>query len=320
MSAIVLECIMKEKNYLLHVALVYAAFGKPVFPCCVKDKAPLIHGGFKAASTYPEQLRSWWKKWPDALIGLPTGKATGIFVLDVDLDPARGINGEQSLYALVAQYGDLPETKAIRTRRGGRHLYFKWEPGIGNSTGKCGSGLDIRGEGGYVIVPPSPGYTVIRDADPVKAPEWLIKFLVNPNPPRQAQSVLTANSDGAPYGKAALAGLIEQMRGAADGNWNDTLNAVSFRFGQLVAGGELPETVGKQLKQAARETGTAKPGDETKLQRTFRSGFESGLKNPDNAQQRQLNGNRPVSTAKAAIQLPNGESPAIEATVKTVRA
>jgi hypothetical protein len=52
------------------------------------------------------------------------------------------------------------------------------------------------------------------------------------------------------------------MRGARDGNWNNTLNAIAFRFGQLVAGGELPETAGEQLKQAARETGTAKLGDE----------------------------------------------------------
>ena len=101
---------MNNKNSLLQAALDYAASGKPVFPCRVKDKAPLVPGGFKAASKDPEQLRLWWNKWPDALIGMPTGKTTGVFVFDIDVDTARGIDGENSLSALIAQYGDLPET------------------------------------------------------------------------------------------------------------------------------------------------------------------------------------------------------------------
>jgi hypothetical protein len=309
---------MKENNFLLQAALDYAASGKPVFPCRVKDKAPLIPGGFKAATKDHNRISAWWKKWPDALIGMPTGEATGIFVLDIDHDPPRGIDGERSLSALVAQYGDLPKTKNVRTRRGGRHLYFLMEPEIGNSSGKIGSGLDIRGEGGYVIVPPSPGYTVIQDAEPVKAPEWLIKLLVKPKYEAQLQKAepLTIYGD-TPYGKVALAGLIEQMRGAADGTWNDTLNAVSFRFGQLVAGGELPENADEKLKQTARETGTAKPGDEIKLQKTFLSGFEAGLRNPERS--RQENGSPSASSVKIAAQSFNRE-PLVEATVTTVQA
>ena len=99
---------MTETNSLLHAALAYAASGKPIFPCRVKDKAPLIPGGFKAATKDPDQLQLWWNKWPDALIGMPTGEASGTFVLDVDIDPARGIDGEKSLSTLVSQYGDLP--------------------------------------------------------------------------------------------------------------------------------------------------------------------------------------------------------------------
>ena len=306
---------MKENNSLLQAALAYAASGKPVFPCRVQDKAPLIPGGFKAASIAPEQLRIWWNKWPDALIGMPTGKATGIFVFDIDIDPARGIDGERSLSSLIEQYGDLPETKTIRTRRGGRHLYFLMEPGIGNSTGKIGSGLDIRGEGGYVIVFPSPGYKAIRNADPAKAPEWFINLLIKPKYKAQQQHAPSRTlANGTQYGRTALASLIGQMRGAGDGNWNDTLNAVAFRLGQLVAGGELPETVGEPLKQAARETGTAKPGDEVRLQKTFRSGFESGLKNPDRAPRKANN----TPPARTTAQL--SDPPAIEATVNTVRA
>jgi len=304
MAAIVLESIMNKNNFLLQAALSYAVSGKPVFPCRVKDKAPLIPGGFKAASKDPEQIHSWWNKWPDALIGMPTGEGTGIFVVDVDIDPARGVDGEQSLSNLVARYGGLPDTKNIRTRRGGRHMYFTMEPGIGNSTGKYGIGLDIRGEGGYVIVPPSPGYTVICNKAPAKAPDWLIKLLVKPTrETKQSSTLPPVNIDGTQYGKAAFAGLIGQMRSAVDGNWNDTLNTVAFRFGQLVAGGELPDAAGEQLKQAARETGTAKPGDETRLQRTFRSGFESGLKNTDSAPRQETS-----------------KPPIVEATVNTVKA
>ena len=303
---------MNKSNYLLNAALVYAVSGKPVFPCRAKDKAPLIPRGFKAATDDTEQLRLWWTKWPDALIGMPTGKATGIFVLDVDYDAERGIDGEQSLSALVAQYGELPETKTIRTRRGGRHLYFLMEPGIGNSTGKCGVGLDIRGEGGYVIVPPSPGYTNINDADPAKAPDWLINLLR-----KQKYGAPPANCSGTSYGKTALAGLIDQMRVAIDGNWNDTVNTVAFRFGQLVAVNELPATAGEYLKQAARETGTAKPGDETKLQKTFRSGFEAGMRNPYGAPPRQVNG---IPSIPAVPQFPNGEPPTVETTVSIIPA
>ena len=313
---------MNKNNFLLNAALVYAMSGKPVFPCRAKDKAPLVNGGFKAATDDTEQLRLWWSKWPDALIGMPTGKATGIFVLDVDSDPERGIDGEHSLSALVAQYGELPETKTIRTRRGGRHLYFLMEPGIGNSAGKYGIGLDARGEGGYVIVPPSPGYTLIHDADAAKAPEWLIALLRNRKyeaPPRQVKE-LPSNCGGTPYGKAAIVGLVDHMRVAIDGNWNDTLNAVAFRFGQLVAVNELPATAGEYLKQAARETGTAKPGDETKLQKTFCSGFEAGLRNPYGVPLRQANGNTSVPTVKAVAHFPNSLPPEIETTVSIVRA
>jgi len=175
--------------------------------------------GEKMQLIFPTRL--WWNKWPDALIGMPTGKATGVFVFDIDIDTAREIDGVQSLSVLIAEYGDLPETKTVRTRRGGRHQYFQWEPGIDNSTGKCGVGLDIRGEGGYVIVPPSPGYTVILDTAPAKAPEWLINLLIKPH--YEAPQMRAELLNGTPYGNTALAGLIEQMRNAGDGRWNDTL-------------------------------------------------------------------------------------------------
>jgi hypothetical protein len=138
-------------NPKLQAALAYAAKGKPVFPCGI-NKKPLVAGGFKSATTDPAQIREWWTKWPDASIGMPTGTATGVFVLDVDLP-----DGPASLEALEAKHGKLPPTLTQKTGGGGRQYFFTYPEGrkVKNSTSKIGPGLDIRGEGGYVILPPS---------------------------------------------------------------------------------------------------------------------------------------------------------------------
>ena len=131
----------------LDKALMLAEKGIQVFPCS-KDKKPLTPNGFKDATTDENQIRKWWSQSPYALIAMPTGETTGIFVLDVD-----GTEGEESLKALEAKYGSLPLSRTIKTRReGGRHIYFKHTPGLGNSVKKLGPGLDTRGDGGYVII------------------------------------------------------------------------------------------------------------------------------------------------------------------------
>lgn len=65
-------------------ALAYAAKGVPVFPCDPAKKKPLTKHGFKEASTDPATIAEWWERWPNAMIGMPTGKASGVWVLDVD--------------------------------------------------------------------------------------------------------------------------------------------------------------------------------------------------------------------------------------------
>jgi RecA-family ATPase len=138
---------------MLEHALAYLRHGRPVFPCG-QDKAPLTAHGFKDASADPETVAAWWGRWPDALIGLPTGQITGTVVLDVDR--REGIDGDDALAALAARLGPLPETVEALTPSGGRHLYFK-HPGrpVPCSASRIGLGLDVRGDGGYVIAPPS---------------------------------------------------------------------------------------------------------------------------------------------------------------------
>jgi hypothetical protein len=166
------ECYRKRK------ALAYASKGIPVFPLKPGGKTPLTEHGFKDATTDEDQIRQWWSKWPDANIGLPTGKRSGLLVLDVD--PSEG--GYNSLADLHFGEGHkLPETFMVRTGGNGQHYYFTFpDEEIRNSTGLLGPGLDIRGEGGYVVVPPSTTtktYTVKKRLPLGPPPEWLLEKL-----------------------------------------------------------------------------------------------------------------------------------------------
>jgi hypothetical protein len=74
-------------------ALGYSQQGIPVFPADPLDKKPLINGGFKNATTDENQIRDWWQRWPNAMIAAPTGAASNMWVVDVDRDPVRNIDG-----------------------------------------------------------------------------------------------------------------------------------------------------------------------------------------------------------------------------------
>ncbi len=135
----------------MDAALAYAAKGIPVFPCKSDgSKAPLTAHGFKDAIADPDQVEAWWTKFPDAWIGMPTGKASGYDVLD--LDKKNGKDG----FAHVPGWKSLSPIIAI-TPSGSAHLFFKAD-GVTSSANVVANGVDTRGEGGYVIVPPSPGY------------------------------------------------------------------------------------------------------------------------------------------------------------------
>jgi len=132
-------------------ALALARRGMAVFPCAVRDKTPLTEHGCRDASIDLEVVERWWHQEPNANIGIATGAVSHCFVLDVD-----GEKGENALKQLEAEFGQLPPTVESITGGGGRHLFFEL-PGttVRNSTSKIGSGIDIRGEGGYVVAPPS---------------------------------------------------------------------------------------------------------------------------------------------------------------------
>lgn len=122
----------------------------PVFPVKVRGKDPLTAHGYLDATADPEQISAWWARWPLANIGLATGAASGVFVLDLD----RKYGGLVALGLLEDELGPLPPTPRVRSGDGGLHHYLAYQPGIGRY--KTGwPGVEVLGDGGYVILPPS---------------------------------------------------------------------------------------------------------------------------------------------------------------------
>ena len=184
-------------------ARVYARRGWPVFPvhiavrggcscgkpaCTNKGKHPQTAHSFYDATTDEDVIRTWGEvDYPRANIGIRTGKDSGLVVLDIDLNKS----GEESLRQLEAQYESLPETVTVVSGGGGRHLYFQHPGGlVPTTTGKLGSGLDTRGDGGYIIAPPSwhvstQRYRWAPDKNPEQVqlapfPAWLLDLLQKP--------------------------------------------------------------------------------------------------------------------------------------------
>jgi hypothetical protein len=159
---------------LARAALAYARRGMPVFPCEPLGKRPLTRDGFWDASADIGVVERWWSRWPRANVGVPTGERSGLLVLDVD--PRDG--GLKSLEELEEAFDTLPPTTRARTGSGGEHVFFRYpDGGVRNSASWVGPGLDVRGEGGYVVVPPSRTggpYRWTERTPLAEAPAWLL--------------------------------------------------------------------------------------------------------------------------------------------------
>jgi len=173
--------------------------------------------GFHDATTDASRITAWWNAHPEANIGIPTGERTRLLVLDVD-HPA-------GLDALEAEHGKLTATRTHSTGSGGMHYLYRYPAGehFGNSSGDLPDGLDIRGEGGYIIAPPSATtrpYTVLDRLPLADAPEWLLALLRRPH---SAPSVPASTGIGTetPRNPGPIGGPIP------DGRRNGTL----FKYG-----------------------------------------------------------------------------------------
>lgn len=163
-------------------ALRLAERGLRVFPCRPHDKRPATSHGLKDATVDPEVIDRWWRQVPSFNIGVATGAVSKILVVDVD-----DVDAEAELKKLEAQYSPLPSTVESVTARG-RHLFFQWpEREVRNSASKLAPGVDIRGDGGYVVVPPSlhpSGKRYSWSVDSANAlaavPDWLLEKITAP--------------------------------------------------------------------------------------------------------------------------------------------
>jgi hypothetical protein len=149
-------------NYNLAINLARA--GLPVFPCLEADglahdktgrpkgaKAPYTSAGFKDATVDPARITAWWQQFPNAVPGMPTGEASGISVIDGDLDRETGeTTGEAQIADL---HLDHPDAVHVRTQSGGVQVFYRHVPGAGTGSKKVASHVDTRGEGGYIIAP-----------------------------------------------------------------------------------------------------------------------------------------------------------------------
>ena len=286
----------------VEAALRYARRGWPVFPChhpsstsgcsCGNDgcaspgKHPRTRRGLLDASTHRSVIERWWSTWPEANVAIRTGtqgrRGLGLLVLDVD--PRHG--GETSLVQLVDQHGPLPATRTADTGGGGRHMYFAHLGGgtIRNSASALGPGLDVRGDGGYVVAPPSAhGSGATYRWGPIRTlappPDWFVEMLASPEPQRPAPDPSRTRQDPgvSAWAAAAVAGELDRLASAEEGRRNHVLNRAAFVLGQIVGGGHLDtDSVRAVLEEAGMATGL---GDrETRA--TVESGMRAGQRTP----------------------------------------
>lgn len=283
----------------LDAAVVYAHRGWAVFPChsragasgacscgvasCASPaKHPRVAGGLKSATTDNGQIEGWWARWPHANVAIRTGAVSGLVVVDVD--PDHG--GDASLERLVGEHDCLPASRVVRTGSGGRHLYFRHPGGVvRNDAGRrLGPGLDIRGDGGYVIAPPSRHvsggrYAVAGHGGTLpELPDWLQRLLRPPEPRRRAPAMeWRPGKDTSKWADAALQGELDRLLQAQPGMRNHTLNKVAYRLGQIIAGGGLDEgEVEGVLIDGAKAIGLG----EREAAATVHSGLTAGEESP----------------------------------------
>lgn len=271
-------------NDLFGWACTYAEDGYRVFPVTPEEKIPLgrlVPHGCKDATTDQDTLRVWWEAEPLANVGVATGN--GLVVLDVD-----GAPGRESLDAIIEKIGDPPETILVETGGGGLHYWFRARDGeeYRNATRWRGwPGIDLRGDGGYVVAPPSRhksgrNYVMVGGAD-VASTEWLSQIPTHPDARKQEvpRTLGAATTSDIPnsYARAAFERECGRLSIAAPGTRNDQLNRSAFSLGQLVASGALDEgTVRDGLTRAAAACGL----EDREIDRTITSGLARGLQEP----------------------------------------
>jgi hypothetical protein len=284
-------------DQLARAALEYAARGWPVFPIQRCGKIPLTEHGFQDASTDPTTIHGWWKRWPAANIGVATGARSGLVVLDVD----AGKGGFDSLRNLMAAVpGPALLTLVAGTGGGGIHLFYR-HPNhpVTNSAKRLrdtyGPGLDVRGDGGYVVVAPSvhpSGRRYEWQSDPHSIepwPAWLQAIITGPQPlspdqpprPIRLADRRRARTDFDFYWRMVLDRRLEVLDQTSS-HRNEAMNDAAFRMGQLIALGAPEDEIRAILIEAGEALRARGWADScAQLEATVDSGLAGGQAHPD---------------------------------------
>ncbi len=328
-------------------AVDYAKRGISVFPLQPGQKKPYGDTpGFHGASSDPELAAAWWagraplplKPGVDerrrlfasasANVGIATGEVSGFWVFDLD-----GPNAEAALQALIDVHGALPETVEQRTGAG-RHLCFAWDPrfNVRNSASVVGPNIDVRGNGGYIVAPPS-----IHPGDPAKgippgrqyawcarrapgeiafamAPDWLMQLVAPPEKPAEPAKPFTPQirtGRASRWGEACLNSSCRSVAAARPGKLLMSVFGYSAFIGGLVAGGEIERAYAKEaLIRAGFAQAAPKPWTEKRLSEIVENGLTKGELHPQTAPERRAfepaarrSAARAATPAEAALDL-----------------
>jgi hypothetical protein len=237
--------------------LTYAAAGWSIIPAAVDGKRALVQWKpFQTTIPDREQLRAWWRRWPRANLAVITGRLSGVVVVDVD--PRH--HGDQVLAELELAHGPLPTSAVVETPSGGWHVYLRHPGGhVTNSAGRIGSGVDVRGDGGLALLPPSRrgagAYRWIAGGAgqvPPMPPAWIA--LLRPPPPRRPAPPVGLQPGGSSRDAARMAGVLAVLADAPEGQRNSRLYWCGKRLAELLEGGAPPSWV-EVLERAALATG-----------------------------------------------------------------
>lgn len=259
--------------------------GMKILPLKPMGKKPIRKGGVNTATDDIQDLKHYFRQHPDANYGIATGKVSNLFVVDVD-----GATGKNSLRALTTKHGKLPKTVKVKTSRG-VHYYFR--PGdapVRNSAGRLGEGIDIRGDGGYVVGPRSvhasgTNYEFFsgrspREIEIAKAPRWLLEAIASKEEPKGTGilPIPLAKIDRAgAYMSSAVSRELGRLGKAPKHQRNDTLNRCAFKLGQLLPFGLVDQAkIARELAEVAKRIGL----DEAEIDPTIKSGLNAGRRHP----------------------------------------
>src|ERR1035437_1768989 len=249
--------------------LAYAARGWPVFPVSALTKKPLIKDWPNRATTDPKVIRATWRKSPKAGIGIVTGSRSKLVVVDLDVKNDKDGPGNWDNY-LQSKGADLPQTWTVRTRSGGEHRYYRVPESADytNSAGVVAEGVDVRGTGGYVVAPPTPGYEFLAELDGSVLPELPVGVLPEKGSP--GRSTGTREKRNPQYARAAFASGLADIARYMEGQRNDTLFKVAVRAAEFVADNLLDE---EEVREALWEKAVQSGLDTDEIEQTVDSAF-----------------------------------------------